>query len=77
MKLFNYFVIKVNNVIFLLMYKNKVFILIFLIIKVIIINSVLKRTLLLLKKIKRFISFEKSFIKIILSNVTNLITVLI
>ena len=63
--------------IFLLMCKNKAFIFIFSIIKVIIINSILKKTLLLLKKVKRFILFKKSFIKLILSNITNLIIVLI
>ena len=77
MKLFNYFTIKVNNIIFLLIYKNKTFIFIFLIIKVIIVNLILRKTLLLLKEIKKSILFKKSFIKITLNNITNLTIVLI
>ena len=77
MKLFNYFIIKINDMIFLLICKNKAFIFIFLIIKIIIVNSVLKRTLLLLKEIKRFILFKKSFTEIILGNITDLIIILI
>ena len=63
--------------IFLLIYKNRVFILISSVIKVIIINSVLRKTLSLLKKIKKSILFKRFFIKIILGNITNLIIVLI
>ena len=77
MKLFNHFTIKINNVIFSLIYKSKVFIFIFSIIKIIIVNLILKRILLLLKKIKKSILFKKSFIKIILSDVTDLIIILI
>ena len=77
MKLFNYFIIKVNDMIFLLIYKNRIFIFTFLIIKIMIINLILKKTLLLLKKIKKFILFKKSFIKITLSDIINSITILI
>ena len=63
--------------IFLLIYRNKTFIFIFLIIKIIIINSVLKKILLLLKKVKKSVLFERSFTEIILNNIINLTIILI
>ena len=63
--------------IFLLIYKNRIFIFTFLIIKIIIINLILKRTLLLLKKTKKFTLFKRFSIEIILNNITDLIIILI
>ena len=63
--------------IFLLMYKSKTFIFTFSIIKIIIINLILRKTLLLLKKVKKFILFKRFFTEITLNNITDSIIILI